>query len=37
MYFCVDYETLGELKNHDLVPDGSEKLVTEENKLEYVE
>ena len=37
LYFSTDFETLGELKSHDLVPEGSEKLVTEENKLEYIE
>ncbi len=37
MFYCVDYETLGELKTHDLVPEGEKKLVTEENKHEYVE
>ena len=38
LYFSTDFETLGELKSHDLVPEGSEsQLVTEENKLEYIE
>ncbi len=37
MFFAVDYETLGELKTHELVPDGENLQVTEENKHEYVE
>ena len=37
MFFSVDYEALGELKTHEFVPDGGDKLVTEENKEEYVE
>ncbi len=37
MYFSVDYETLGEVKAHDLVEGGADKLVTDENKEEYVE
>ena len=27
---------LGEIKTHELVPGGSDKPVTEENKLEYI-
>ena len=37
LYFATDFETLGELKSHELTPGGSEKLVTEENKMEYLE
>ena len=37
MFFAVDQEKLGVLSSHDLTPGGSEKAVTEENKLEYVE
>lgn len=37
MYFSVDHETLGVVKTHDLVEGGSEKLVTEANKHDYVE
>ena len=37
MFFAVDYETLGELKTHELIPDGENVQVTEENKHEYVE
>ena len=37
MFFAVDQDTLGVLTSHDLVPGGSEKAVTEENKEEYVE
>ncbi|XP_070600965.1 E3 ubiquitin-protein ligase Itchy homolog isoform X2 [Erythrolamprus reginae] len=36
MYFSVDKEILGEVKSHDLKPDGSNILVTEENKEEYI-
>nr|XP_034978055.1 E3 ubiquitin-protein ligase Itchy homolog [Zootoca vivipara] len=36
MYFSVDKEILGEIKSHDLKPDGSNILVTEENKEEYI-
>lgn len=37
MTFAQDYEVLGEIKSHELVPNGSEKIVTEENKGEYIE
>ncbi|XP_040564467.1 E3 ubiquitin-protein ligase Su(dx) isoform X1 [Lepeophtheirus salmonis] len=37
MYFCVDFEVLGEIKPHELKPGGSELKVTEENKEEYIE
>ena len=37
MYFAVDHETLGEIKTHELEEEGSDLLVTEENKLRYVE
>jgi len=37
MFFSVDYETLGEVKTHELVPNGENVQVTEENKDEYVE
>ncbi|XP_063001316.1 E3 ubiquitin-protein ligase Itchy homolog isoform X2 [Elgaria multicarinata webbii] len=36
MYFSVDKEILGEVKSHDLKPNGSNILVTEENKEEYI-
>ncbi|XP_048354552.1 E3 ubiquitin-protein ligase Itchy homolog [Sphaerodactylus townsendi] len=36
MYFSVDKELLGEIKSHDLKPNGSNILVTEENKEEYI-
>ncbi|XP_038147937.1 NEDD4-like E3 ubiquitin-protein ligase WWP1, partial [Cyprinodon tularosa] len=36
MYFSVDMEILGKISSHDLKPDGSEVLVTEENKEEYI-
>ena len=36
MYFSVDYEMLGELKTHELIPEGADVLVTEENKEQFV-
>ncbi|KAL4648447.1 NEDD4-like E3 ubiquitin-protein ligase WWP1 [Arapaima gigas] len=36
MYFSVDMEILGKITSHDLKPDGSNVLVTEENKEEYI-
>ncbi|KFW00528.1 E3 ubiquitin-protein ligase Itchy, partial [Eurypyga helias] len=36
MFFSVDKEILGEIKSHDLKPNGSNVLVTEENKEEYI-
>ncbi|XP_015220115.1 itchy E3 ubiquitin protein ligase a [Lepisosteus oculatus] len=36
MYFSVDKEILGEVTTHELKPDGSNVLVTEENKEEYI-
>ncbi|XP_068933678.1 E3 ubiquitin-protein ligase Itchy homolog [Petaurus breviceps papuanus] len=36
MYFSVDKEILGEIKSHELKPNGSNILVTEENKEEYI-
>ncbi|XP_015672491.1 E3 ubiquitin-protein ligase Itchy homolog [Protobothrops mucrosquamatus] len=36
MYFSVDKEILGEIKSHDLKLNGSNILVTEENKEEYI-
>uniref|UniRef100_A0A3Q2DZA9 E3 ubiquitin-protein ligase n=1 Tax=Cyprinodon variegatus TaxID=28743 RepID=A0A3Q2DZA9_CYPVA len=36
MYFSVDMEILGKISSHDLKPDGSEVLVTEGNKEEYI-
>lgn len=37
MFFAVDYEKLGVLKTHELIPGGESVAVTEENKDEYVE
>ena len=37
MYFAQDYEVLGVVKNHELIEGGSEVLVTEENKHDYIE
>ncbi|XP_075682145.1 NEDD4-like E3 ubiquitin-protein ligase WWP1 isoform X1 [Rhinoderma darwinii] len=36
MYFAVDMEILGKVTSHDLKPGGSNILVTEENKEEYI-
>uniref|UniRef100_A0A8B9GF23 E3 ubiquitin-protein ligase n=1 Tax=Amazona collaria TaxID=241587 RepID=A0A8B9GF23_9PSIT len=36
MFFSVDKEILGEIKSHDLKPNGSDILVTEENKEDYI-
>ncbi|XP_037550223.1 NEDD4-like E3 ubiquitin-protein ligase WWP1 [Nematolebias whitei] len=36
MYFSVDMEILGKITSHDLKPDGTNILVTEENKEEYI-
>lgn len=36
MYFAADYEVLGQIKNHELKPDGSNIRVTDENKEEYI-
>lgn len=36
MYFAADYEVLGQIRNHELKPDGSNIRVTDENKEEYI-
>lgn len=36
MYFTQDQENFGEIQAVDLVPGGADKLVTEENKQEYI-
>ncbi|XP_056290361.1 NEDD4-like E3 ubiquitin-protein ligase WWP1 isoform X2 [Pseudoliparis swirei] len=36
MYFAVDMEILGKITSHDLKPDGTNVLVTAENKEEYI-
>ncbi|XP_068604169.1 NEDD4-like E3 ubiquitin-protein ligase WWP1 [Brachionichthys hirsutus] len=36
MYFSVDMEILGKITSHDLKPDGTNVLVTELNKEEYI-
>lgn len=36
MYFSTDFEVLGKVEQHDLVPGGDDKLVNEENKKEYI-
>ncbi|TGZ68154.1 hypothetical protein CRM22_004422 [Opisthorchis felineus] len=37
LYFSDDYEVLGEVKTHELKPNGSTIKVTEENKSEYID
>ena len=37
MYFAQEYDILGVVKTHELVEGGSDKLVTEDNKHEYIE
>ena len=37
LFFTVDSEIFGELKSHDLKPDGADIMVTEENKAEYIQ
>lgn len=37
MYFAQDYDVLGVVNTHELVEGGAEKLVTNENKNEYIE
>ena len=34
--FCVDSDSFGQRRSHELKPNGSEIAVTEENKREYV-
>lgn len=36
MYFAADYEVLGQIRHHELKPNGSELRVTDENKDEYI-
>ena len=36
MYFTQDQENFGEIQAVELVPGGDNKLVTEENKQEYI-
>ena len=36
MYFTQDQEYSGEIQTVELVPGGGDKLVTEENKQEYI-
>ena len=37
MTFAQEYEVLGVVKTHELLPDGANIPVTEKNKLEYIE
>jgi hypothetical protein len=37
MYFSQDHDVLGEVKSHELIENGADILVTEENKLEYID
>lgn len=36
MYFVQDQENFGAIQAKELVPGGADKLVTEENKQEYI-
>ena len=37
MFFACDFDTLGVIKSHELVEGGATKMVTEQNKVEYIE
>ncbi|CAF4270919.1 unnamed protein product, partial [Rotaria sp. Silwood2] len=37
LYFVVNEEVLGELREHELKPDGQHIKVTEQNKQEYID
>ena len=37
MYFCTDMEILGETTTHELKEGGTDIMVTDENKEEYIE
>uniref|UniRef100_A0A1X7TSC3 E3 ubiquitin-protein ligase n=2 Tax=Amphimedon queenslandica TaxID=400682 RepID=A0A1X7TSC3_AMPQE len=37
MYFAQDYDVLGVVNSHELVEGGADKLVTDENKHEYID
>lgn len=37
MYFCTDMEILGETTTHELKEGGTDILVTDANKEEYIE
>jgi hypothetical protein len=37
LYFTIDYKVFGELKTHELIPNGSSVEVTDENKHLYAE
>ncbi|KAI2803976.1 WW domain containing E3 ubiquitin protein ligase 1 [Blomia tropicalis] len=36
LYFSVDFEVLGQIQSHELVPNGGEKRVDDSNKEEYL-
>lgn len=36
MFFVMDYDHFGEVRSHELVPNGSNIKVTNENKQEFV-
>ena len=36
MYFTQDQENFGKIQTVELLPGGGDKLVTEENKQEYI-
>ena len=37
MYFASDFEILGKIDQHELIPGGAQVKVCEENKKEYIE
>lgn len=36
LYFSVDFEILGQIQSHELVPNGGDKRVDDQNKDEYL-
>jgi hypothetical protein len=36
LYFTVDFEILGQIQSHELVPGGSDKRIDDSNKDEYL-
>ncbi len=36
LYFSVDFEVLGQIQSHELVPNGGDLRVDDENKEEYL-
>jgi hypothetical protein len=36
LYFSVDFEILGQIQSHELVPNGGDKRIDDSNKDEYL-